>query len=47
MMGIKEGTCDEPWVMYGIVELLYCVPETNVTLYVNKDGIKMKETQCF
>ena len=33
MMQIKEGTCcDEHQVMYGIVESLYCTPETNVTL---------------
>ena len=35
---------DEHWVMYKIVELLYCIPETNITLYVNytwifKNGI--------
>ena len=33
--GIKECTCDEQQVIYGIVESLYCVPETNITLYVN------------
>ena len=35
MMGIKEGTCEEYWVIYGKVESLYCKPETNITLYIN------------
>ena len=35
VMGIKECTCDEHWVMFGIVESLYRVPETNITLYLN------------
>ena len=40
MMGIKECTCcDEHQVLYGSVELLYCTPETNITLYVNYTGI--------
>ena len=26
--------CGEHWVMYRIVESLYCTPETNTTLYV-------------
>ena len=34
-MGIKEGTCDEHWVMYGHVESLNCMPEINITQYVN------------
>ena len=42
MMGIKEGTCVEHWVLYGSVESLYCTPETNVTLHVNCTGIKIK-----
>ena len=41
-MGFKEGTCDEPWVMYGSDELLCCTPETNITLYDNDPGIKIK-----
>ena len=28
--------------MYRIVESLYCTPETNITLYVNYTGIKIK-----
>ena len=28
--------------MYRIVESLYCTPETNITLYVNHTGIKVK-----
>ena len=27
--------------MYRIVELLYFIPETNITLYVNYTGIKI------
>jgi len=42
VIGIKEGTCrDKHWEMYGNVELLYCTPETNITLYVNYTGIKI------
>lgn len=40
VLGIKEGTCDGHWVMYGIVESLYSTTETNTTLYVNCTGIK-------
>ena len=35
VIGIKEDTCDEHQVMYGSVESLYCIPEINLTLYVN------------
>ena len=36
VMEIKECTCcDEHQVMCGIAESLYCIPETNITLYVN------------
>ena len=31
---------DERWVMYTIVESLYCTSETNRTLYVNYNWIK-------
>ena len=42
--GIKEYTyCDEDWVMYEIVESLYCTLETNITLYVNYTVIKIKK----
>ena len=35
-MGIKEYTCcNEHWVIYRIVESLYCILETNTTLYAN------------
>ena len=41
VMGIKECTsCDELEVMYGIVETLYCIPETNKTLCVKKNRQK-------
>lgn len=34
-MVIKESTCrDEPWVLHGSVESLYCTPETNITVYI-------------
>ena len=43
MIGIKEGTGHhEHRVKRGSVELLYCTPEANVTLYVNYTGIKIK-----
>ena len=35
MMGIKEGTCDEPWVLHVRYESLNSPSETNITLYVN------------
>ena len=35
VMGIKEFTCDEHWVLYGSGESVYCTPEINITLYVN------------
>ena len=35
VMGIKEGTCDEHWVLYGSVESLYRTLQTIITLYVN------------
>ena len=41
-MGIKECMHDEHWVIYEIVESLYCTPETNIILYVNYTGIKIK-----
>lgn len=34
MMGFKEGTCDEYWVLHISNESLYCTPET-VTLNIN------------
>ena len=34
-MRIKEGTCDEHWVLYITDESLNSTPETNNTLYVN------------
>ena len=40
VMGIKEDTCDEHWVLDIIVESLYCTSKTNITLYVNYTGIK-------
>ena len=33
--GEEEYTYNEHWVMYRIAESLYCIPETNKTLYVN------------
>ena len=34
-MGIKEGTCDEHWVLYVSDESLNATPEINITMYVN------------
>ena len=31
VIGIKQCTCDEHWVMYGIFEPLYYTSETNIT----------------
>ena len=28
---------------YRVAELLYCTPETNITLYVNYTGMKIKK----
>ena len=35
VMGIKEGTCDEHWVLYVSNESLNSTPEPNIALYVN------------
>ena len=35
VMGVKEGTCDEHWLLYVSDELLNSTPETNITIYVN------------
>ena len=33
---------EEPWVMPGIAESLYCIHETNIALHVIGTGIKIK-----
>ena len=45
MMEIKEYTYDEHWVMYRIVESLYCTPETNITLDINYISIFFKKNK--
>ena len=35
VMGIKEDTCDEHWVLYVSGKSLNSTRETNITLYVN------------
>lgn len=35
VMGIKECTCNEHWVLYVSDESLNSTPETNIALYVN------------
>ena len=35
VVGIKEDTCDEHWVLYVSDESLNSPSETNITLYVN------------
>ena len=34
---------DEHWVKYGSIESLYCTSETDILLYVNYRGIKIKK----
>ena len=41
-MGIKEGTCDDHWVLYECVESLSSTPEATFTLYVNYVEFKEK-----
>ena len=36
MMAIKDGTCNEHWVLYVSDESLNPTPETNITSQVNK-----------
>ena len=36
VMGIKEGTCVEHWVLYGSDESLNSTPETSITVYVSE-----------
>ena len=44
-MGIKACTCgDAHRLMYETVKSLYGTPETNITLYVNCTGIKIKNS---
>ena len=33
LMGMKEGTCDEHWVLYVSDESLNSTPEINIALY--------------
>ena len=35
MMGIEEGTCDEPWGFYASDASLNSTLETNIALYLN------------
>ena len=35
--GIKEGTCEEHWAMYGSVGSLYRTPEINIIQSVNQN----------
>ena len=37
VMGIKEGTCGEHWVLYVRDESLNSTLETNIALYVNEN----------
>ena len=37
MTGIKEGTCDEQWVLHVSDEPLNSTPEVIITFYVNLD----------
>ena len=40
--GIKEGTCDEHWVLYVRDELLNSPPKINILLYANYLKYKFK-----
>ena len=43
-MGIEDYIYhDEHWVMCRIFEPLYCMPETNMTLYVNYTRVKIND----
>ena len=42
MMGIKEGTCDEHWVLYVRDESLNSTPETNTALCAKQNLNKFK-----
>lgn len=39
--GPKYICREEHWVLYGIVESLYCISETYITMYFNYAGIKI------
>lgn len=47
MIGSKEGTSDEHWVMYGNIGSLYYIPENNIILYANNTEIKMIKNPLF
>ena len=35
VMGMKEGTCDDHWVLYVSDESVNSAPKTSIALYVN------------
>ena len=37
VMAIKEGTCDERWVLYESDETLNSTPETSIAQYFNEN----------
>ena len=39
MMGIKEGTCDEYWVLYVSGQSLNSTSETNITLCLTNQNL--------
>ena len=41
-MGIKEGTCDEHWVLYVSEESLGSTSETNIAQYVQQTDLLMQ-----
>ena len=43
--GIKYVHCDEHRVMYRILDLLYCTPDLNKTIYVRYTSILKKEAK--
>jgi len=43
VMGTKEGTCDEHWVLYISDKSLDSTPETNTALHVNYLKFKLKK----
>ena len=39
----QDTYCDEHWIMYRIVESLYCTSETKVTLRINYTSLKIRK----
>ena len=48
MMGIQEGSCcEERWMLYISDNSLNAIPETNITLHINRLEFKQEPEKIF